>query len=167
MAKLNEEQLKALLVAAQTLGINPNELKPSNPWEFQGPRAESIQAAVAQQNPAIAAKWRLEAGQSVSLGAAAARAGIGVMTNAQHQELLELDPDYAAGAQEAQSRREAEILASMEEGASKLAEARQKQQVAFKNTTGIAQTGEHNQAFLKRIGGQQGLNMPARRLTGN
>ena len=128
---MNEEQLKALLSAAQTLGINPNDLKAENPWKFAGPRAESIQAAIAQQNPGLAAKWRQESGQKLSLGAIAARDGITTMTNAQHEELMSLDSDYAAGASEAASRREAEILASMEEGAAKLAEARQKQQTAF------------------------------------
>ena len=164
---MNEEQLKALLSAAQTLGINPNDLKAENPWKFAGPRAESIQAAIAQQNPGLAAKWRQESGQKLSLGAIAARDGITTMTNAQHQELLDLCPDYANGAQEAQARREAELLDKYSKAAEELAAARDKQQTAFKNAAGSAQTGQYNAEFMKRIGGQQGLNRSASRLTGN
>ena len=164
---MNEEQLKALLSAAQTLGINPNDLKAENPWKFAGPRAESIQAAIAQQNPRLAAKWRQESGQKLSLGAIAARDGITTMTNAQREELLSLDPDYATGAQEAQSRLEASLLDKYSQAAEELAASREKQRQSFTQSSGNASTGSFNNDFLKRIGGRQGLNMPARRLTGN
>ena len=164
---MNEEQLKALLTAAQTLGINPNDLKAENPWKFDGARAESIQAAIAQQNPGLAAKWRQESGQKLSLGAIAARDGITTMTNAQHEELLSLDADYATGAQEAQSRLEASLLDKYSQAAEELAAAREKQRQSFAQSSGSTSTGSFNNDFLKRIGGQQGLNMPARRLTGN
>lgn len=164
---LNEEQLKALLAAAQTLGINPNEMRAENPWKFKGPRAESIQAAIAQNNPGLAAKWRLDAGEKLSLGALAARDGITVMTNAQHQELLNLDPDYAAGAQEAKSRLEADLLAKMEASADQLAATREKQQQDFARSAGSnAAGGQYTQQFMRRIGGPEGLKRRADRFIG-
>jgi len=164
---MNEEQLKALLTAARTLGINPNDLKAENPFKFTGPRAESIQAAVSEQNPTLAAQWRVDAGAKLSLGAIAARDGITPMSNSQHQELMEKCPDYATGALDSQARREAELLDKYSKAAEELATAREKQQKSFSQSSGNAQTGSFNNDFLKRIGGRQGLNMPARRLTGN
>ena len=164
---MKEEQVKALLSAAQSLGISPNEMKPDNPWRFKGPRAEAIQAMVAQQNPKLAAEWRVEAGESLSLGAIAARDGLAVMTQAQHQELLSLDPDYAAGASEAQARREADLLASLEKGAADLAAAREKQQTNFSRSAGSNTAGgAYTKDFLRRIGGPQGLNRRASNLSG-
>ena len=162
---MQENELKVLLQAASMLGISANDLKPANPWSFQGQRAESIQAAVASIDPAQSARWRVEAGQGLSLGAAAAKAGITEMTNAQHAELVSLDADYAAGVEESRARREADVLASLEQGAEKLREAREKQSQQFQRQAGNTSTGAHNADFLRRIGGQAGLKQPARRLT--
>ena len=123
---MDEHQLKILLAAAEQLQLNPDTLQVKNPFLMDGKTAQSIQTAVSAIDPAQAARWRVEAGQSMSLGAAAAKAGLAQMTNRTHEELIQLDPDYLAGAQEAAAVREQKILADMEAEVVKLRERREK-----------------------------------------
>ena len=117
-----------------------------------------------------AARWRNEAGQSVSLLAAAAKAGLTELNRTVHQELSELDADYITGQQEAAARREADLLASLEKGADQLREAREKQQQAFSRSAGNNNSGSgYNRDFLRRVGVQNAAqlnNIPARRMLG-
>jgi len=110
--------------AARVAKLDPSQLKVVNPFSQQGGVAKTMQSAVDKLNPAQAAKWRVEAGESLSLQAAAAQQGITEMTHAAHQELMTLDADYRAGHEESTARLEADALARMESEAAKLAEAR-------------------------------------------
>lgn len=121
---MNQEEIQLLMEAARVAKLDPSQLKVVNPFSQQGGVAKTMQSAVDQLNPSQAAKWRLEAGESLSLQAAAAQQGITPMTNKTHQELMTLDADYRAGHEESTSRREADVLARMESDAAKLAEAR-------------------------------------------
>lgn len=165
---MTEQELKVLLDAAQLAKIPAADLKPVNPFTQNGARAKTMQMAVQTVSPQMAAKFRFEAGDVVSLAAAAAKAGITEMNQAVHQELNELDADYITGQQEASSRREAELLASMEKGAADLASARERQQQVFARQS-TAGTGQHNRDFLRRMGVQNAAqlnNIPARRVVG-
>lgn len=165
---MKEEEIKALLSAAKQLGINPNELKARNPFEFQGARAEAIQEIITRDNPSMAAQWRSDAGGSLSLGAVAARDGLTTMTQAHHQELLSLDPVYVAQSAEAQQRAEASLLDRMESESARLTEARTKRQESSarraRNPQQQNMSGQYAKEFIDRIGGIQNLNMPARKL---
>lgn len=168
---VNEEELKCLYEASRVANIDPMRLKTVNPWTQQGKIAELMQVAVSETNPQLAARWRLEAGESVSLGAAAAKAGLLEMSKAQHQELMELDYDYRTGVEEAQARREADLLASMESKTEQLSEARRKRQEAAakraRQPQGYDNTTGHNAEFLRRIGGIQNLKgSPSRLIPG-
>ena len=126
-----------------------------------------MQTAVASLDPMQAARWRTEAGHGLSLGAAAAKAGISEMTNAQHEELMSLDADFRAGEEEAAARREADLLASLESGAAKLAEAREKQQAQFQRQGPNNSGGAYTRDFVQRWGNlSQQQKTPARRLLG-
>ena len=107
---MTNDELQVLLEAAQALNLRPAELKAVNPFTQQGKVAESLQIAAQSVNPLQAAKWAKEAGQEASLEAAAALAGVIEMTADAHKSLMESDPDYLVGVQEAQARREAELL---------------------------------------------------------
>jgi len=107
---MEKQHLDLLIRAAKAAGLNPAELKAANPFDMKGGVAETMQMAVSAIDPVQAARWRSEAGGSASLEAAAAQAGVIEMNRSAHQSLLENDPDYVAGVQEAQARREAELL---------------------------------------------------------
>ena len=111
--------------AARVAKLDPSQLKVVNPFSQQGGVAQTMQSAVDQLNPAQAAKWRVEAGESLSLQAAAAQQGITEMTNKTHQELMTLDAGYRSEYEQSRSQREADVLARMESDAAKLAEARE------------------------------------------
>ena len=68
----------------------------------------------------VAGRWRDEAGQTVSLAAAAAKAGLTQMNKFDDEELSQLDADYITGAQKAAARREAELLAGQKKGADQM-----------------------------------------------
>ena len=166
---MNEGELKVLLDAAQLARIPADGLKPVNPFSQNGNRASAMQMAVEEINPAQAARWRVEAGNSVSLAAAAAKAGLTEMNHTIHNELQQLDADYITGQQEASARREAELLASLEKGADDLAAAREKTQQSFARSAGKNDiSGQANQQFLRQLGVKpsQLNNIPARRLLG-
>lgn len=167
---MTENELKVLLDAASLAKIDPAGLKPLNPFTQQGPTAQSLQVAVQEINATQAARWRNEAGESVSLAAAAAKAGLVEMSRTVHEELSQLDADYITGQEESAARREADLLASLEKGAADLAAAREKQQQHFsqqagRNTSG----GQFNKEFLNRLGVQNAAQlkgMSTRRITG-
>lgn len=163
---MSEKEIQLLLTAAQQLKIDPNSLQVKNPFLLQGTTAVSMQTAIAELDPAQAARWRLEAGESLSLGAAAAKAGLAPMTKEAFDNLAQMDPDFLTGVEESRARREADLLKGMEEAASEMAAKREAQQEAFRRQAGNNNAmGQHNAAFLRQIGGVQGMQRPARRLT--
>ena len=165
---MSEKEIKVLLEAAQVARMDPSNLKPLNPFSQNGTTAQTLQMAVQQVDPILAARWRNEAGESISLASAAAKAGLRPMTQSTHNELSSLDADYLAGQQEAAARREAQLLAGMEEATAELAAKREKQTQEFarqagKNTAG----GQFNREFVQRWGGAEQLSRtPARKLLG-
>ena len=115
-----------LLDSARYAKQDPLALKPLYPFTQNGGTAETLQMAVSTLYPQMAARRRNEAGDTVSLAAAAAKAGLIEMNKSVHEELSQLDADYITGTQEAAARREAEMLAGLEKGADALREAREK-----------------------------------------
>ena len=149
--------------------MDASKLKPVNPWTQKGPTAETLQMAVQEHFPQMAAQFRTEAGESLSLAAAAAKAGISESTPAIQKELMELDHDFVVGAQEAAARREVDILDQMAKASEELAAKRETQQQAFARSSGNNSTGDHNRDFLRRMGvtnAAQLKNIPARRVVG-
>lgn len=124
--------------------------------------------SVQQNFPQMAAQWRVEAGESVSLAAAAAKAGISQMTPDVQKELLALDKDFIAGQEEAAARREADLLAQMEQGAADLAAKREKQSQAHQRMAGTGTAGgDYTRQWVQRWGDRnQQARTPARRVLG-
>ena len=73
---MQKDEIQVLLQAAKRLNINPSELKAINPWTQKGPRAEAMQMAALEVNPAMAAKWRSESGDEISLQTVAYEHGL-------------------------------------------------------------------------------------------
>lgn len=164
---MTEQELRVLLAAAQKANLDPTRLKPQNPYRMEGAVAKSMQIAVESVDPIQAARWKSDAGHTHSLAAAAARIGMLEHTPQTKQELRETDPDFVAGELEAKAAWEAKMLANFDEARDHLATHREKQQAAFKRQSNSNATGQHNQSFLRSIGGVEGLKKPARRLLGN
>jgi hypothetical protein len=121
---MTENELKVLLEAAQSLKLNPAELKARNPFTMEGKVAESLQLAVQALDPMQAAQWAQEAGRGASLEAAAALAGVIPMSQAAHQNLMETSPEYVEQHKAAQEKAEAELLAKWDAEAKAMANAR-------------------------------------------
>ena len=157
-----------LLDAASLARIPADTLKPVNPFSQTGPRAEAMQMAVADVNPAQAARWRMEAGETISLASAAAKAGLAELSPGAQKELAELDPDFITGQAEAKAAWEAKMLDQMSEQAEQLGEAREKQQQQFSRQAGNNTSGaDHTRQWVQRWGNlTQQQNTPARRVVG-
>jgi len=159
-----------LLEAAKVAQMDPSNLKPLNPFSQNGATAQTLQMAVQQVDPILAARWRNEAGESISLASAAAKAGLRPMTQSTHDELSSLDADYLRGQEEAKARREADLLASLEAGADSLREKREAQQQSFARSAGSNTAGgQHAKDWMRQMGAQsvaQLNRMSARRAVG-
>lgn len=164
---MEQEELKVLLDAASLARIPATDLKPVNPWSQTGPRAETMRMAVSQLHPAQAARWRIAAGETISLASAAAKLGLAEMDAGTQKELAELDPDFVVKQQQDKESWEAKMLDQMTEEAGKLGEAREKQTQAFARQAGNSSNGSHTRDFYRRLGitdPKQLGNIPARRL---
>lgn len=157
-----------LLDAASVAKIPATDLKPINSYTQTEPKAEAMQMAVADVNPSQAARWRLEAGETISLASAAAKAGLAEMTAGVKQGLTELDPNFITRQAEAKAAWEEKMLEQMNEQAGQLGEAREKQQHYFSRQSGNNTSGaDYNRQFMQHFGNlSQQQNTPARRVLG-
>lgn len=167
---MTDYELQTLLKAASLAKIPASTLKPLNPWTQQGERAQAMQMAVAEVDAAQAARWRIAAGESISLASAAAKAGLTEMTSSAHEELSQIDADYITGVEEARARREADLLDRMEKETAELAAKREQQTQAFARQSGNSSRGSHVRDFHRRLGitdPKQLANIPARSIIPN
>ena len=58
---MNPKEIQLLANACAAAGIDASKITPANPFEKSGKVAELLQVAVAELNPAMAAKWRIAA----------------------------------------------------------------------------------------------------------
>ena len=121
---MQKDEIQVLLQAAQRLNINPSELKALNPWTQKGPRAEAMQMAVLEVNPAMAAKWRSESGDEMSLKTVAYEHGLVDGDSQVFADLRAHSPAFVA--QEEQKKEEwiQKQLADMDAKAKELAASR-------------------------------------------
>lgn len=167
---MTNDEIKILLDAASAARLDPASLKPVNPWTQKGATAETLQMAVQQNFPHMAAQWRIQAGESLSLAATAAKQGLTQMSPNAAKELAELDHDTIVGQQEAAARREADALADMEQKAAELAQKREAQTQQFARQAGNSSGGGHVRQFYQRLGitnPSELNNIPARRILPN
>ena len=62
--KMTPKQIQLLNRACKMAGIDSSKISPSNPFEKSGSTAGMLQAAIAELDPAQAARWRVAAGVS-------------------------------------------------------------------------------------------------------
>ena len=120
----DKEDIELLMRAAAFAKIPADQLKPEQPWKFEGKTAELLQMATEAINPVKAAQWRSEAGGSISLATQAAELGLQPHTKATKEDLLQHDPRAVIQARAAQEQWEKDQLAAMEKAAGDLREKR-------------------------------------------
>jgi hypothetical protein len=72
---MTPKEIKILHEACMAAGVNPSQISAENPFKKTGKTAEVIQMSVAGLDPVQAARWRKEAGHTISLETAAMLAG--------------------------------------------------------------------------------------------
>ena len=116
----DKEDIELLMRAAAYAKIPADQLKPEQPWKFEGKTAELLQMATEALDPVKAAKWRFEAGGSISLATQTAELGLQAHTKATKEEMLKHDPRAVIQEQAVKEQWVKDQLADMEEQVNKI-----------------------------------------------
>ena len=101
-------------------GIDSSKISPSNPFEKSGSTAGMLQAAIAEIDPAQAARWRVAAGGSLSVSTLSELQGGEELSAAAQADLWAHDPEFVAEFQQQQEQGLANQLKDMVDGAERL-----------------------------------------------
>ena len=153
---MKKDEIQVLLQAADRLKINPSELKALNPWTQKGPRAEAMQMAVLEVNPAMAARWRSESGEEMSLKTVAYEHGLVEGSKEVFDDLRAHSPAFVAQEQQAKETWEQKMLSEMDSKAKELAASRGVDTEAAAQKYNAAVAGKFQSYF-------EGLNQEAAR----
>ena len=109
-------------------GIDSSKISPSNPFEKSGSTAGMLQAAIAEIDPAQAARWRVAAGGSLSVATMAELQGGEELSAAAQADLWNHDPEFVAEFQQQREKGLEAQLKALEDGAAASREKRMLQQ---------------------------------------
>ena len=98
-------------------GIDSSKISPTNPFEKSGSVAGMLQAAIAELDPAQAARWRVAAGGSLSVATMAELQGGEELSAAAQADLWNHDPEFVAEFQQQRERNLEAQLKALEDGA--------------------------------------------------
>ena len=98
-------------------GIDSSQISPSNPFEKSGSTAGRLQAAIAELDPAQAARWRVAAGGSLSVATIAELQSGEELSAAAQSDLWNHDPEFVAEFQQQRQKSLDAQLKALEEGA--------------------------------------------------
>ena len=98
-------------------GIDSSKISPSNPFEKSGSTAGMLQAAIAEIDPAQAARWRVAAGGSLSVATMAELQGGEELSAAAQADLWNHDPEFVAEFQQQREKGLEAQLKALEDGA--------------------------------------------------
>lgn len=85
-------------------GIDSSKISPTNPFEKSGSTAGMLQAAISEIDPAQAARWRVDAGGSLSVATMAELQGGEELSAAAQVNLWNDDPEFIAEFQHKRAR---------------------------------------------------------------
>ena len=100
-------EIKVLVQACRVAGIDANKVQPTNPFKKSGGTAALLQAAVAEIDPAQAAKWRVDAGGSLSVATLAELEGGGDLSAAAKADLYAHDHQFVSDLQQQRTAEQA------------------------------------------------------------
>ena len=101
-------------------GVDSSKISPSNPFEKSGMTAGLLQAAIAELDPAQAARWRVAAGGELSVATMAELQSGEPLSAAAQRDLFEHDAKYVEEIQQQQVDQEAAQLKAFEEQAAQM-----------------------------------------------
>ena len=163
---LSKEDLSLILKAAQSVKIDPSKLSVRNPFDpsLDGPVPNMLREAIRQIDPQRASQMIQSAGIGLSLKAQAVCEGLAEMDQEVWEEIQQKDPGFVANQRAAADAR---LLASLEKQAEEAVAFGEKQRQQLQRKAPNESTGQHNAAFLRRVGVQNARQLdriPARRL---
>ena len=141
--KFTPKQIQLLNRACKMAGIDSSKISPSNPFEKSGSTAGMLQAAIAELDPAQAARWRVAAGGSLSVATMAELQGGEELSAAAQADLWAHDPEFVAEFQQQREKGLEAQLKALEDGAN---------QKRFQNT--LLQTGGDERQAKRMIAAQ-------------
>ena len=114
---LQNDELQALLDAANALKIPAASLKPVNPFrsDLKSPTAQTIQLWLRENRPEMAARLSGNSGHEFSLAAVAAERGLRQHDAESHREMLENSEIYAKQKKSEAADFEARMLKEMDD----------------------------------------------------
>jgi len=115
--KMTPKQIQLLNQACKMAGIDSSKISPTNPFEKSGSTAGMLQAAIAELDPAQAARWRVAAGGSLSVATIAELQGGEELSAAAQADLWNHDPEFVAEFQQQRERNLEAQLKALEDGA--------------------------------------------------
>ena len=114
---MTPKEIQFLANACAAAGIDASKITPANPFEKSGKVAELLQVAVAELNPAMAAKWRVAAGSGLSVATMSELQSGQPLSDDAQRDLYLHDPQFVADVQRQQVSAEEQALKALEEGA--------------------------------------------------
>ena len=114
---MTKEQRAFCGAVARKYKIDIYKLSCTNPFELDTPTAQNFQTALLTEDRVKALELKQAAGYEKSLGAQLVEDGEIELTKEAHEELMNVDPLYAAQYADRQEQREKEIIESMWKGA--------------------------------------------------
>ena len=121
---MTPKEIQILHQACVAAGVDATKISPANPFLKSGGTAAMLQAAVASIDPAQAAKWRVSAGQGLSLATMAEMQGGGELSAAAMQDLWNHDSAFVADTIKQKQQAEQDLLAKMESESDRMRRAR-------------------------------------------
>ena len=100
---MTPEEIRILNDCCRIAGVDASKIKPENPMSKKGSTASLLPAAAAEFHPAQAAKWRLDAGGSLSVATLTEMHAGGQLSDAAKSDMWLHDPEFVVNRQREQS----------------------------------------------------------------
>lgn len=147
---MTPKEIKVLHQACLAAGVDATKIQPDNPFSKSGGVAQMLQAAVSEIDPAQAARWRVDAGQGLSVATMAEMQGGGESSQAAMQDLWNHDFAFVADKLKEKQQIEENLLAKFEAESDRMRRAREGDKaVDFQNAKNAAEE-EARAESLKR-----------------
>ena len=93
---MTPKEIQVLHQACKAAGVDATKISATNPFKKSGLTASLLQAAVSEFAPEQAAKWRIDAGQGLSVATMAEIQSGGELSQSAMQDRSNHDPDFVA-----------------------------------------------------------------------
>jgi len=147
---MTPQQIQLLNRACMMAGVDSKKIRPENPFTKSGMTAGLIQAAIAELDPAQAARWRVDAGGALSVATMAELQSGLELSEAAKSDLWNHDADFVGEFQQQKQKKEADQLAWMEKEADRMRREREGDQKVNEQLAREASAKQAKQESLRR-----------------